>query len=78
VRAAQLVLGAVLPTAVSTMLVTLSLWWSATQNSATLLVLATANLAAVSVVTPVKIRRALRRGRRLRSGRQEDARLEPG
>jgi hypothetical protein len=67
VRAAQLVLGAVIPTAVSTMLVTLSLWWSATQDSVTLLVLAAANLAAVSVVTPVRIRRALRRGRRLRS-----------
>jgi len=67
VRAAQLVLGAVIPTAVSTMLVTLSLWWSATQDSVTLLLLAAANLAAVSVATPVKIRRAVRRGRRLRS-----------
>src|SRR6478736_4790438 len=67
VRAAQLVLGAVIPTAVSTMLVTLSLWWSATQDSVTMLVLAMANLAAASAGTPVKIRRAVRRGRRLRS-----------
>ena len=67
VRAAQLVLGAVIPTAVSTMLITLALWWSATQDSVTMLVLAVANLAAASAGTPVKIRRAVRRGRRLRS-----------
>jgi hypothetical protein len=67
VRAAQLVLGAVIPTAVTTMLITLALWWSATQDSVTMLVLAAANLAAVSASTPVKIRRAVRRGRRLRS-----------
>ena len=67
VRAAQLVLGAIIPTAVSTMLITLALWWSATQDSVTMLVLAVANLAAASAGTPVKIRRAVRRGRRLRS-----------
>ena len=67
VRAAQLVLGAVLPTAVSAMLVTLTLWWSATQDSAILLVFAVANLAAASAGTPAKIRRAVRRGRQLRS-----------
>ena len=66
-RAAQLVLGAIIPTAVSTMLITLALWWSATQDSVTMLVLAVANLAAASAGTPVKIRRAVRRGRRLRS-----------
>jgi hypothetical protein len=67
VRAAQLVLGAVIPAAVTAMVVTLALWWSATQASVTLLVLAVANLAAASVGAPVRIRRALRRGRRLRS-----------
>ena len=67
VRAAQLVLGAIIPTAVSTMLITLALWWSATQDSVTMFVLAMANLAAASAGTPVKIRRAVRRGRRLRS-----------
>jgi len=67
VRAAQLVLGAVIPTAVTTMLITLALWWSATQDSLTMLVLAAANLAAASAGTPGKIRRAVRRGRRLRS-----------
>ena len=67
VRAAQLVLGAVIPAAVTAMVVTLALWWSATQDSVTLLVLAGANLAAASVGAPVTIRRAVRRGRRLRS-----------
>jgi hypothetical protein len=47
--------------------VTLALWWSATQASVTLLVLAGANLTAASVGAPVRIRRAVRRGRRLRS-----------
>jgi hypothetical protein len=67
VRAAQLVLGAVIPAAVTTMVVTLALWWSATQASVTLLALAGANLTAASVGAPVRIRRAGRRGRRLRS-----------
>jgi hypothetical protein len=67
VRAAQLVLGAVIPAAVTAMVVTLALWWSATQDSVTLLVLAGANLAAASVGAPVTIRRAVRRGRRLRA-----------
>jgi hypothetical protein len=67
VRAAQLVLGAAIPAAVTAMVVTLALWWSATQDSVTLLVLAGANIAAAIVGAPVTIRRAVRRGRRLRS-----------
>jgi hypothetical protein len=65
VRAAHLVLGAVIPTAVSMVVVTLGIWWWATQSSVTLLVLAVSNLAMASVLAPRKIGRAVRRGRRL-------------
>jgi hypothetical protein len=67
VRAAQLVLGAVIPAAVTAVVVTQAIWWSATQASVTLLVLAVINLALASLLTPGRIGRAVRRGRRLRS-----------
>ena len=66
VRAAQLMLGAVLPTAVSAMIATSALWWSATHPSVTLLVLGLVNLAMTIVITPMRIGRAARQGRRLR------------
>jgi hypothetical protein len=65
VRAAQLVLGAVIPSAVSAMVITLSIWWWATQSSVTLLVLAVVNLATTSWLAPKRIGRAVRRARRL-------------
>lgn len=68
VRAAQLVLGAVIPTAVAAVVAAMALWWSATHGSVTLLVLAVVNLATSSVLAPRSIGRAVRRGRRLRSG----------
>jgi len=67
VRAAQLMLGAVLPTAVSVMIATSALWWSATHPSVTLLVLGLVNLALTIVTTPMRIGRAARQGRRLRT-----------
>ena len=67
VRAAQLVLGAVIPAGVTAVVVTQAIWWSATQTSVTLLVLAVVNLALASLLTPGRIGRAVRRGRRLRS-----------
>jgi hypothetical protein len=74
VQAAQLVLGAVIPTAVTAVVVTLSLWWWVTQGSVTLLVLAVINLAATGVLAPGSIGRAARRGRRLR----DDGRVTTG
>jgi hypothetical protein len=67
VRAVHLVLGAIIPTAVSMVVVTLGIWWWATQSSVTLLVLAVTNLALAGVLAPGKIGRAVRRGRRLQA-----------
>jgi hypothetical protein len=68
VRAAQLVLGAVLPTAVRAMVATFALWWAAMHpSSITLLVLGLVNAAMVIVLAPGRIGRAVRLGRRLRS-----------
>ena len=67
VRAVHLVLGAIIPIAVSMVVVTLGIWWWATQSSVTLLVLAVTNLALASVLAPGKIGRAVRRGRRLQA-----------
>jgi hypothetical protein len=67
VRAAQLVLGAITAVTVTVMFVTLVLWWSASQSSVALLVMALVNLALWSVVAPAKIGRAVRKGRRLRA-----------
>jgi hypothetical protein len=67
VRAAQLVLGAVTPTMVMIMFVSLNLWWSATQPSLVLLVMGLVNLALGSVVAPSRVSRAVRKGRRLRA-----------
>jgi hypothetical protein len=53
---------------VSMVVVTLGIWWWATQSSVTLLVLTVTNLALAGVLAPGKIGRAVRRGRRLRSG----------
>jgi hypothetical protein len=66
VRAAQLILGAVLPTAVMAMIVTSSLWWWVTYPSVTVLVLGLVNLALMIVITPIRIGRAVRLSRRLR------------
>jgi hypothetical protein len=65
VRAVHLVLGAIMPTAVSMVVVTLGIWWWATQSSVTLLVLAVTNLAPAGVLAPGKIGLAVRPGRRL-------------
>jgi hypothetical protein len=67
VRAAQLVLGAVMPITAMAMVSTFCLWGWATQASAVSLVLALANLALMSVFAPWYIGRAARRGRRLRA-----------
>jgi hypothetical protein len=67
VRALHLVLGAVTRTAVMVMFVTLVLWWSATQSSVVLLVLALVDLAGGSVLAPARIGQAVRKGRRLRA-----------
>jgi hypothetical protein len=67
VRAAQLLLGALLPTAVSAMIATSALWWSAIHPSVTVLVLGLVNLAQMIVIAPTRIGRAVRLGRRLRS-----------
>jgi hypothetical protein len=66
VRAAQLMLGAVLPTAVSAMIATCALWWSATHPSVTVLVLGLVNLAMMIAIAPMRIGRAVRLSRRLR------------
>ena len=58
VRAAQLMLGAVLPTAVRAMVAAFALWWSAIHpSSVTLLVLAMVNLALAIVLAPARIGR---------------------
>ena len=67
VRAFHLVLGAIIPTAASMVVVTLGIWWWATQSSVTLLVLTVTNLAMAGVLAPKKIGRAIRRGRRLQA-----------
>jgi hypothetical protein len=67
VRAFHLVLGAIIPNAVSMVVVTLGIWWWATQSSVTLLVLAVTNLALTGVLAPGKIGRAVRRGRCLQA-----------
>ena len=77
VRAAQLMLGAVLPTAVSAMIATSALWWSATQPSVTVLVLGLVNLAMTIVITPMRIGRAARQGRRLRLAASGAAIINP-
>ncbi len=66
VRAVQLVLGAVGASLVTVVLVTLNLWWSATQ-SAVWLVAVPVFLVSGSVDAWQRIPRAVRRGRRLRA-----------
>jgi hypothetical protein len=77
VQAAQLMLGAVLPAAVSAMIATSALWWSATHPSVTLLVLGLVNLAMTIVITPMRIGRAARQGRRLRTAASGAATINP-
>jgi hypothetical protein len=77
VRAAQLLLGALLPTAVSAMTATSALWWSAIHPSVTVLVLGLVNLAMTIVITPMRIGRAVRQGRRLRSAASGAAIINP-
>ena len=78
VRAAQLMLGAVLPTAVRAMVAAFALWWSAIHpSSVTLLVLAMVNLALAIVLAPARIGRAVRLGRRLRSAASGAAIINP-
>jgi hypothetical protein len=67
VRAAQLVLGAVIRVTVTVMFVSLILWWSATQSSVVLLVMALLNLMLRGVAVPREIGRAVRKARRLRA-----------
>jgi hypothetical protein len=66
VRAVQLVLGAVAAPLVTLVLVTLNLWWSATQ-SAVWLVAVPVFLGSASVDAWQRVPRAVRRGRRLRA-----------
>ncbi len=66
VRAVQLVLGAVAAPLVTVVLVTLNLWWSATQ-SAVWLVVVPVFLASASADAWQRVPRAVRRGRRLRA-----------
>jgi hypothetical protein len=66
VRAVQLVLGAVAAPLVTVVLVTLNLWWSATQ-SAVWLVAVPVFLSSASVDAWRRVPRAVRRGRRLRA-----------
>jgi hypothetical protein len=77
VRAAQLVLGAVLPTAVRAVIATLALWWAATQPSITLLVLGLVNLALTIVLAPGRIGRAVRQSKRLRFAASGAAIINP-
>jgi hypothetical protein len=65
-RAVQLVLVAVTPAAVTVVLITLNLWWSATQ-SPVWLVAVLVFLGSASVDAWRRIPRAVRRGRRLRA-----------
>ena len=65
-RAVQLVLVAVTPAAVTVVLATLNLWWSATQ-SPVWLVAVLVFLGSASVDASRRIPRAVRRGRRLRA-----------
>jgi hypothetical protein len=67
VRAAELVLGAVIPAAVSVLFSASVIWLSAAQGSVTWLVIGVANLVVVSATAPDRIRQAVRRGRRLRA-----------
>jgi hypothetical protein len=67
VRAAQLVLGAGITIAVPAMVGTAGLWWWASQPTPVLLGLALGNLAVASTFAPKRIRRAVRKGRRLRA-----------
>jgi hypothetical protein len=67
VRAAQLLLGAVTPTAVSAMVIANAIWLSVTQASVMWLLFAVLLVTLVSMSAPHRIRRAVRRGRRLRS-----------
>jgi hypothetical protein len=67
VRAIHLVLGAVIRSMVTVMFVALTLWWSAAQSSAFLLVMALLNLVLGAVLVPSTVGRAVRRGRRLRT-----------
>jgi len=66
VRAVQLVLGAVAAPLVTLVLVTLNLWWSATQ-SAVWLIAVPVFLGSASVDAWQRVPRAVRRGRRLRA-----------
>ncbi len=66
VRAAQLIVGAVLSTAARAMIATFILWWAATNPSVTFLVLGLVNAALMIVRAPETIGRAVRQGRRLR------------
>jgi hypothetical protein len=77
VLAAQLMLGALLPTAVSAIITTSALWWSATHPSVTVLVLGLVNLAMMIVIAPVRIGRAVRLSRRLRSAARGAAIINP-
>ena len=66
VRAAQMMLGAVTSIAVSVMLAVNIIWWSAIQSSVLLLLLGTTGLAVLIPAATMKMRRAVRSGKRLR------------
>jgi hypothetical protein len=76
VRAVQLVLGAVAAPLVTVVLVTLNLWWSATQ-SAVWLVAVPVFLGSASMDAWRRVPRAVRRGRRLRAAASGTAIINP-
>jgi len=67
VRAAELVLGSVIPAAVSVLFSAMVIWWSAAQASVAYLVIGVADMVVVIAVEPTRIGRAVRKGRRLRA-----------
>jgi hypothetical protein len=77
IRAVELVLAVVTRTTVMVMFVTLTLWWSATQSSDVLLVMALVNLGLGSVIVPARIGQAVRRGRRLRASASGATTINP-
>jgi hypothetical protein len=68
-RATQLLFGAMTPPAVMAMIVTTSIWWWAVHSSALVLVVALVNVPTASVAAQIRIKLAIREGKRLRSAR---------
>ena len=67
VRAAELVLGSVIPAAVSALFSADIIWYSAAQASVTWLIIGVANVVVLIACEPTRIGRAVRKGRRVRA-----------